>query len=94
MDDKDVRKHEQRGYARGYHAGLKRREHELRQMQMELAGAVELRRERIFCAVISGLLASGNNSNWKIGDVPVNNSKTYTELTKAFVIEAMAQMKF
>ena len=94
MEDKLIKKHEQRGYSRGYQAGMRRRQHELDQLQRELDGSVEMRRERILCAVITGLLASGNTSNWKLGDERIHNSESYARLASAFVDEVMRQARF
>lgn len=93
MNEKDITKHERRGYSRGYQAGLRRRQHEVEQLTRELERSIDARRERIFCAVINGLLASGNTSNWQVGDERIHNSKTYTRLAKMFVDEAMRQLR-
>ena len=94
MEDKAIKKHEHRGYSRGYAAGMRRRQHELDLLQVQLNGDKNARRERIFCAVINGLLASGNTSNWTMGDEKINNTKTYNQLARRFVDEAMRKMNF
>ena len=93
MEDNQIKKIEQRAYARGYRAGMRRRQNEIDQLQKELEGDQKMRRERIFCAVMNGLLASGNTANWCLNGKRIHNSKTYTDLAKRFVNEAIRQME-
>lgn len=89
-DSATIKKHEKRGYSRGYQAGMRRREHELRIAQSELLSDRLAREDRFFCAALTGLLQS---KSWTVGGEKVNNSTTYIRLAKIFAKEAMEQLQ-
>lgn len=89
-DAPTIKKHEQRGYSRGYQAGMRRREHELRQAHAEASSEYIARRDRFFCAALRGLLQA---QNWESGGKKVRDIPGYTELARKFADEAMRNMR-
>lgn len=90
MDDRAIKKHEQRGYGRGYAAGMRRREREVRDIQRQLDGDHIAKRERVFLSILNGLLSTPKN--WQTGKKSVTNAEGYTTLASKLTDAAMRRI--
>ena len=88
-------KEETKLYSRGYAAGRKKKEKDLKELESEIRRQIitEFERNKIydryFCAALTGLIA--HDSTWTIGEKKVNNSEMHVRLAKIFADEAIKQ---
>jgi hypothetical protein len=78
-----------RAYSRGYAAGRKRTEEELRRLDSAVAdmnSRSQQRRDQFFCAALTGLIAKGG---WTMDGKPVSTSSDYIKLASIFADHAM-----
>lgn len=83
MDD-EIKKAELRGYARGYHAGKKKRHRD--------DFVARYRRERqafLDRAFIATLPAALNADGWKFGDKPITSTDDRVELAARWAVAAL-----
>lgn len=90
MDDKAIKKHEQRGYGRGYVAGMKRRDREVREMQRQLDSDLTAKRERVFLSILNGLISTPQS--WHVGKKQVNDGAGYAKLANTLTDDAMRHL--
>lgn len=85
MNDEQEKRAEQRGYAKGYAAGKRRRINAISSEHLQQRNAARF--DRFMCAVVTGLLAC---NGWKRGDKP---DRTPSEFAATAADIAAALMK-